>query len=305
MCVVYVVARHSHQEYLDQIPAGSQSLDIAKWCEDPTSPMFRFYYFLLKLKILVLQFVRSVRTGNRLLCIEPFELCSLDSCAYSGYAYITRNTSWRPQSFRRGSIYGQQNWESVFNIGLDHGQEQNTKDFKHQGRPLSFTHSPHQLLLYLISCPEVTSHIAFFQDLFSSVHNDGLCHHEQTNAYQNMYINHTKLLYGKYQEYGNVFSDNTNTLYDLATGITRPPSTIDSIISLESLGRNQCESYVQTRLAERSISIDYLYWLSLLSQRLGQISLNLRNCPKSKQFREPGSKSFKKCSSYSLSALCR
>ena len=156
--------------------------------------------------------------------------------------------------FEEGGFTVNKTGKVFSNICLNHGQEENIKDFKHQGGPLSFTHSPDQLLLYLISGPEVTSH--FFQDLISPVHNDGFFHHEQTNAYQNMFINHIQLLYAKYQEYGNVFSDNTNTLYDLATGITRPPSTIDSILSLESLGRNQYESYVQTRLVERTISIE-------------------------------------------------
>ena len=63
-CVLYIMLRDSFQEYIDELPEGSQPIDIDKWCEDQKSPMFRFYLLLLNLKLLVLQFVRSVRTGN-------------------------------------------------------------------------------------------------------------------------------------------------------------------------------------------------------------------------------------------------
>ena len=59
-----MMLKDSYKEYLE-CPADSQILDINKWCEGHKLPMFRFYYFLLKFKLLVLQFVRSVRLGNK------------------------------------------------------------------------------------------------------------------------------------------------------------------------------------------------------------------------------------------------
>ena len=120
------------------------------------------------------------------------------------------------------------------NIGLDHGQEQNIKNFKHHGEPLPFTHLPDQLLLYLISGPEVTNHLTFFKDLISPNNNDSIYHHEQTKAYQSMFVEDTKLLYSKYKEYGNVFSDKTGSLYNLSTGLTLPSSTMYVVVILRS-----------------------------------------------------------------------
>ena len=59
------------------------------------------------------------------------------------------------------------------------------------------THSPDQLLLYLTSGPEVTNHVNFFQNLISPGGCGSVCHHEQTNAYQNMFVKHTRSLYNK------------------------------------------------------------------------------------------------------------
>ena len=58
------------------------------------------------------------------------------------------------------------------------------------------------------------------------------------------------------KEYGNVFSDKTGSLYNLSTGLTLPSSTIDSLVSLESIGKEQYETFVRERLVERTVAID-------------------------------------------------
>ena len=294
-CVLYMMLKDSYQEYLEHLPPASQPIHIDKWCEDQKSPMFRVYYFLFKLKLLVLQFVRSVRSGN----IDIY-LASITNITYYFLAVNHYNYArWAPvhirdvltlpethpelnKDFEEGRFTVNKTGKLFSNIGLDHGLEQNIKDFKHHGGPLSLTHSPDQLLLYLISGPEVTNHVGFFKDLISDIHNDGICHHEQTYAYQNMFINHTKLLYAKCQEYGNVFSDNSHTLYDLSTGIVRPSSTIDSILSLESIGRNQYEPYVHKRLVDITVGIEP----PIVANKLELMKLPKKNKSKNQEVRD-------------------
>ena len=58
--------------------------------------MFRFYFFLLKLKLLVLQFVRSVRTGNR-----EIYLASITNITYNFFALNHFNYArWTPVHIR-------------------------------------------------------------------------------------------------------------------------------------------------------------------------------------------------------------
>ena len=52
------------------------------------------------------------------------------------------------------------------------------------------------------------------------------------------------------------FSDNNDVLYDISSGTTRLPSIIDSIMSLESVGKQQYEKYTQERLIDRVVPID-------------------------------------------------
>ena len=130
--------------------------------------------------------------------------------------------------------------EGCFTInGLDYSQKQNVKHFKEHGRPLPFTYSPDQLLLYLVAGPEVTSWISFFQKSISPAVCSTVYHHSHENAYQNMFIKYIKGLYSKYLDIGNIFTDESNVLYDLSTDDTRPTTTIDYIIFLEALVKQQ------------------------------------------------------------------
>lgn len=80
-------------------------------------------------------------------------------------------------------------------------------------------------------------------------------HHEQTHAYQNMLIKHNKALYPKYLDIGNVFIDKSNLFYDLSTDEARPPTTIDSFVFLETLGKQQYEKYFEEKLVNGYVPI--------------------------------------------------
>ena len=258
----------AYQEYLTEVPEGSVPVAMNEWCEQQTSPMFQYHYFLLKKKLLVLQFVRSVRTGDKDMYLASltnitYFFCSLNHTHYSRWTPVhIRDMILLPQThpeinqhFELGRFTVNKTGKRFSNIGLDHAQEQNIKEFKQHGGPLAFTHSPDQLLLYLTSGPEVTNHVTFFQNLISPAGCGSVCHHEQTNAYQNMFIKHTRSLYEKYKEIGNVFTDDSGVLYNLTTDEARPPSTLKSILSLESLGKRQYEEIVEQRLVNRTVPI--------------------------------------------------
>ena len=70
-----------------------------------------------------------------------------------------------------------------------------------------------------------------------------------------MFTKHNKPLYSKYLDIWNVFTDESNVLYDLSTNEPRAPITIDSIMSLETLGKQQYEKCVEERLMNRSVPI--------------------------------------------------
>ena len=102
-CVLYMYLRDSHREYIDQLPVGCQPIAMKKWCEEHKIPMSCYHYLLLKYELLVLQFVRSVRSGNKSLyltvlakimhvvCLKPCLLRKMESCAYTWHDHATSN----------------------------------------------------------------------------------------------------------------------------------------------------------------------------------------------------------------------
>ena len=111
----------------------------------------------------------------------------------------------------------------------------------------------------------VTNQVSFFQYLISLAACTSVCHPEQANAYQNIFIKHYKALYSKYLDIGSVFTDESNVLYDLSTDEACPPTTIDSIISLETMGKQQDEKFVGERLVNRTVPITEKIKLSKLN----------------------------------------
>ena len=91
-CVLYMMLKDFYQVYVEYLPPTFQPIDIGKWCEVQKSPMFRFYYLLLQLKLLVLQFVQSVRSAN-----IDISLASITNIIYYFFALNHYNYSrWVP-----------------------------------------------------------------------------------------------------------------------------------------------------------------------------------------------------------------
>ena len=226
-CSLHMLLCDAYQEYAGQVVDGCEPMDMEEWCNEQKNPMFRYHFLLLRLELIVLQFVRAVRTGN-----QDMYISSLVKITYYFFALNhTHYSRWTPvhirdmlilpetlpaiyEHFKQGRFTVNKTSKRFSNIGLDHAQEQNIKHFKENGGPLPFTHSPDQLLLYLISGPEVTHQVTFFKNLISQVSCNSVCHHEQTNAHQNRFVVHTKSVYSKYLEIGNVFTDDSNQLFD-------------------------------------------------------------------------------------------
>ena len=92
--------------------------------------------------------------------------------------------------------------------------------------------------------------------MMSQNHVIGIYHHKQICLYQNMFVKNVKSLYQTYIEYGNLL-DHNNMLYNIfARTATCLPSAISSIMSLESVEKQQYETFVRERLLDQVVSIE-------------------------------------------------
>ena len=91
--------------------------------------------------------------------------------------------------------------------------------------------------------------------MISQDHAVGICHQEQTQAYQNMFVKYVKFLYETYIEYRNILLDDNDMLYNIISRTTCPLSAINCFMSLEPVGKQQYETFVRERLVDRVVSI--------------------------------------------------
>ena len=63
---LYILQNHAYQQYLTQMPGGDNAILLEEWCvmECAEQPQFKYWELTLQLKLMVLQFVRSLRERN-------------------------------------------------------------------------------------------------------------------------------------------------------------------------------------------------------------------------------------------------
>lgn len=70
-----------------------------------------------------------------------------------------------------------------------------------------------------------------------------------------MFIKHIKGLYSKYLDIVKILTVESNVLYDLSTDDTRSATTINYIIFLEALVKQQYEKYDEEKFIHRSVPV--------------------------------------------------
>ena len=116
-----------------------------KKCEQ-TSPHFRFWSLTMKLELIVLSFVRSIRTGNFVLYKEAIQsllpwLFALDHISYAcclsvHLADMLRLDETNPEIatyLKKGMFVVSKTRQLFSSIGIDHAHKQNNKCVKGDG----------------------------------------------------------------------------------------------------------------------------------------------------------------------------
>ena len=97
-----------------------------------------------------------------------------------------------------------------------------------------------------------------------------------------MCIPYTKSLYEKNKEVGYVFLDDSNLLYNISTDEVCPPTTIQSILSLESLGKQRYGDYVEQRLVQSPVPIHE----SISNNKINFMKAKTKSATKNQEIKE-------------------
>ena len=142
-------------------------------------------------------------------------------------------------------------------LPIDQAHEQNNKIVKGDGGAIGLTESSTQLLRWMVSGPETSRIIKDFelsQELVRNIAKQGeqedLRHHEQMKGVQNTFRKQVNAVCCTIEEMGNPFADQTGDLFVLDTRDIADSKVVETVRTVEQLGKDQYQQFVTKRLQE-------------------------------------------------------
>ena len=145
-------------------------------------------------------------------------------------------------------------------IPLDKAHEQNNELIKGEGGVIGITENPNALLRWMVAGPELTRMVAEFEcieeeHITNQTRNP---HHEQSSASQKRFTCHVQSLVSTIEEPGDPFEEESMGLISLVSKDipVADPAMKATLNKIESVGKDQYESFIKERITERSKPID-------------------------------------------------
>ena len=188
----------------------------------------------MRLEVILLSFVRSLRQGNFELYIESLKklapwMFALDHINYARWLPVHLRDVLllkhkHPEicaAFQDGGFVVQPSNMPFSAISMDQAHEMNNKVIKGDGGIIGLTENKSTLERWLVFAPEINLHLLQFEKCYGYSSNENedssQLHHEQTTAFQKKFIKDVKALTGTINELGNPFKETSQDLISLET----------------------------------------------------------------------------------------
>ncbi|XP_046544723.1 uncharacterized protein LOC124254923 [Haliotis rubra] len=226
-------------------------------------PMFKFWDLILQLETLVLIFVRSHRERNFHMYVEVMDLLApwffiLDHTNYA--RWLSVHIRDMKTLLALYSVDFMRNWcfpktKRTFSaMPLDQAHEQNNKTVKDSGGAVGLTENPKALKRWMIAGPEQSRLLQEFDKQTDKTQCDSKSH-EQSESRQNKFKTQACQLYYTIASMGNPFLEESTDLMTLDDHDCVDESVSKALNSLESVGREQYDLFVQDTFMKRTQSI--------------------------------------------------
>ena len=262
---LYILQQRAYKKHLESVEDTSSFPD---WCKDQANkiPQFQFWNMTLKFELLILILVRSFRQSDfklylsALMAITPW-MFALDRTNYSRWLPVhirdmAELPNKHPHVYKEltsgGKFTVQKTAKAFSSIPLD--QEL----IKGEGGVIGITENPNALLRWMVAGPELARMVAEFErveeeHIANQTRNP---HHEQSSASQKRFTCHVQSLVSTIEELGNPFEEESMDLISLVSKAIADPAMKATLNKIESVGKDQYESFVKERITERSKPID-------------------------------------------------
>ena len=248
--------------------------DFHTWRRQKESlfPQFKFWSITLNMQLVLLLFVRSLRTGNfdlyklALRKILPW-LFALDHTHYARWLPVHLQDMLDLETscpsvfieFNKGSFVVSKTKNKFSSIAIDHAHEQNNKCVKGDGGAIGLTEDSSQLLRWMMSGPELARLVAEFDDSinvgFDNDKNHVYPHHEQTNSKQKKFEKDVNSVIKTIEELGSPFIEDSQDLLVLDSRNIASDAVKHTINIIEKSGEQQYKQFVEERLVKKEKSL--------------------------------------------------
>ena len=264
---LYILLKKSYACYLKSLDSGDQQEAFEEWCarRKQEAPQFYFWHTALQLELLVLIFIKSLRTGNFTLYVD-----SLTKLA--PWFFISNYARWVPVhirdmanlstahpqvavEFNNGNFTVHKTKRVFSAMAIDQAHEQNNCAIKSDGGAVGLTQSPDALRRWMVAGPEVVRMTSEFEASILKKSTLDQRHHEQTKSSQVLFAQQIQSMVDVIEEMGNPFLEETKDLLKLDTRDIIDPAVVSSVCSAEEKGHEQYQTFVAERLQEQSTPI--------------------------------------------------
>ena len=267
---LYILLKKSYASYLESSEPGDQHKAFEEWCvkRKQEAPQFNFWYTALQLELLVLTFIKSLRTGNFALYVDSLTKLApwffiLGHTNYARWVPVhlrdmANLCTAHPEmavEFNNGNFTVRKTGRVFSAMAIDQAHEHNNCAIKSDGGAIGLTQSPDALRRWMVAGPEVVRMISEFEASILKGATPSQRHHEQTRSSQALFVQQVQSLVEVVEEMGNPFLEGTQDLLRLDTRDVMDPAVVSSVCSAEKKGVEQYQIFVAERLQDQSTLI--------------------------------------------------
>ena len=195
---LYILQRRAYSNYLSSLENELHVDDFESWCMKKCRlhPQFQYWSLTLKLELLILSYVKSLRMSDFNLYVDSISelvpwFFALNHHHYARWATVhLRDMIALPVNhprvaaeFQAGKFTVHRSKRPFSAIALDQAHEQMNARVKGTGGAVGLTESPGALLRWMVAGPEVARVVEEFEVMAcSSFNTENLHHHEQTKS---------------------------------------------------------------------------------------------------------------------------
>ena len=266
VCVLDILMRRAYND-----DNSSEEFIVWRAKKEKQYPQFKFWSLTKELELLLLRFVRSFRASDFDLYIKCLDemlpwFFALDHGNYARWLPVhlqdmkslhLTNPAIHT-AFKAGGFVISKTVRKFSDIPIDQAHEQNNKLVKGDGGAIGLTENSAELTRWMVSGPEISRVVHEFQANLSTTKGSkaDTKHHEQTRSFQDRFRKHIASLLEEIEALDNPFLETSNELIALDTKDIAERVVCETVISIESLGKEKYSQYQQDRLVSRAKPLD-------------------------------------------------